>query len=58
MNKRITNYLKYLNEKKLIGPQKIVITWKLLFINKNSGAHEKNIKQVIKTSYFSQQNPE
>ena len=52
MNKTITNHLKNLNKRKLFGPQKSVITLKPQFINKNSRALEKNIKNVIRSSYF------
>ena len=52
VNKTISNHTKNLNKRKLFGPQKCVITLKLPFINRNSIAFEKNIKQIIRSSYF------
>ena len=52
VNKTISNHIKNLNKRKLLGPQKCELTLKLPFINSNSIAFEKNIKQIIRNSYF------
>ena len=51
VNRTISNHLKNLNKTKLFGPQKCVVTLKLPFI-KNAVAFEKNIKQIVRSSYF------
>ena len=51
VNRTITNHLKNLNKTKLIGPQKCIVTLKLPFI-KNVVAFEKNIKHIVRSSYF------
>ena len=52
VNRTISNHLKDLNKTKLFGPQKCVVTLKLPFINRNAIAFEKNIKQIVRSSYF------
>ena len=41
-----------MNKRKLFGLQKCVITLKLPFIERNSIAFERYIKQIIRSSYF------
>ena len=52
VNKTISIHLINLNKSKLIGPRRCVVTLKLPFVNKNSIAVEKNIKQLIRGAYF------